>query len=49
VVDATDPTCYGIQYVLGEGILNPNDTVSVAPQLNGSHMNGSVAIWAVDV
>ena len=49
VDDPTDPTCYGIQYVLGEGILSPNDTVSVAPQLNGDHTNGSVAVWAVDV
>ena len=47
--DPTDPEIAGIQYVLGEGILSPNDTVSVAPQLNGDHINGSVAIWIVPV
>jgi hypothetical protein len=47
--DPTDPTIAGIQYVLGEGLLKPTDTVSVAPQLNGDHINGSVSIWAVEV
>jgi hypothetical protein len=47
--DPTDPTIAGIQYVLGEGLLKPTDTVSIAPQLNGNHTNGSVSIWAVEV
>lgn len=49
--DPTDPTVYGLQFILGEGILQPNDTVSVAPinDPGGDHINGSVAIWAVDV
>lgn len=49
--DPTDPQVYGLQYILGEAILNPLDTVSVAPinDPGGDHINGSVALWAVDV
>jgi hypothetical protein len=51
VDDPTDPQVYGLQFILGEAILNPLDTVSVAPinDPGGDHINGSVALWAVDV
>jgi hypothetical protein len=48
-VDDDDPEVYGLLYVLGEGTLNVNDVVSVAPELNGEHINGSVQLLAVDV
>jgi len=47
--DLTDPTVYAIQYVLGEGTLSPNDVVSVAPELNGDHVHGTVQLLAVNV
>lgn len=46
--DATDPTVFGIAYILGEGYADPNSTWSVACILNGGHLNGAATIWSVD-
>ena len=46
--DATDPTTFGIAYILGEGYADPNSRWSVACITNGGHVNGTATIWSVD-
>mgnify|MGYP003439850810 CR=1 FL=1 len=46
--DATDPTVFGIAYILGEGYADPNSRWSVASITNGGHVNGAATIWSVD-
>ena len=46
--DATDPTVFGIAYILGEGYAAPNSRWSVACITNGGHVNGAATIWSVD-
>lgn len=46
--DPTDPTTFGIAYILGEGYADPKSRWSVACITNGGHANGAATIWAVD-
>ena len=46
--DPTDPTTFGIAFILGEGYADPNSRWSVACITNGGHANGAATIWAVD-
>ena len=48
IADATDPTVFGIAYILGEGYADPNSRWSTACITNGGHVNGTATIWSVD-
>jgi hypothetical protein len=42
------PHVEAVQYIFGPALVMPGQTLSVAPILNGGHINGSVTIWGTE-